>query len=133
MNKLGAGVVLLAALSTSGIAQPQRFLGVWEARFKGEVFLTLKLQEGEPISGTISGGSIRVNDDGDLIEASGGGDELPISKAVIEDDKLSFDRKDSGDETLRFRMQVTGDGEAQLQFMNLPEGVKMKPFTLKRK
>jgi hypothetical protein len=81
----------------------------------------------------MSGGSIRVNDDGELIEASGGGDELPISKAVIEGDKLSFERKDSDDETLRIRMQVTGEGEAQLQFMNLPEGAKMKPFTLKRK
>ncbi|MGA2595398.1 MAG: hypothetical protein ABSH09_00155 [Bryobacteraceae bacterium] len=133
MNRLGAVVVLLAALSTTGTAQPQRFVGDWEARFKGDVFLTLKLQEGEPISGTMSGGSIRVDDDGNLTEASGGGDELPISKAVIEGDTLSFDWKGSDDETLRIRMRVTGDGEAQLQFMGLPEGLKMKPFTLKRK
>ncbi len=133
MNRIGAVVALLAALSTIGTAQPQKFTGVWEARFKENVFITLKLQAGEPISGTMSGGDIRVNDEGDLVEATGGGPELPISNARIDGDKLSFDRKDADDETLRIQMRVTGDGEAQLQFMDLPEGMKMKPFTLKRK
>ncbi len=132
MNKLGAIVVLLAALSTNGTAQPRKFLGVWEARFKGDVFLTLKLQEGEPIAGTINGGNVQVNQDGDLIEASAGTDEIPISKAAIDGEKLTFEENNDG-ETIRIEMRLTGDGEAQFQFVNLPEGLKMKPFTLKRK
>ncbi len=133
MNRLGAVVVLLAAaVGNSGFAQPQRFLGVWEARFKGDVFLTLKLQEGEPIAGTINGGNVQVNQDGDLTEASAGTDEIPISKAAIDGEKLAFEENNDG-ETIRIEMRLTGDGEAQFKFVNLPEGLKMKPFTLKRK
>jgi hypothetical protein len=126
-------VALLALFSTISTAQPQKFEGTWEARFKSNIFMILKLQAGEPVSGTLSGGTIRVNEEGDLVDASGGGDEFPISKARIDGNKLSFDWKDSGDETLRLEMRLTGEGEAQLQFLNLPEGAKMKPLTLKRK
>jgi len=133
MNRLGTVILLLAALSASGTAQPRKFLGVWEARFKGDVFLTLKLQEGEPIAGTINGGNVQVNQDGDLIEASAGTDEFPISKPAIDGEKLAFEAKDNDGETMQFEMRLTGDGEAQFQFVNLPKGLKMKPFTLKRK
>jgi hypothetical protein len=124
---------LLAAFSIPLAAQQQRFAGVWEATFKGNVFMVLKLQTGEPLSGTLSGGSFSVNSEGDLTEASGGGKELPISNAKIDGDRLSFDWKDSDDETLKLEMQLIGDGEAQLRFVSAPEDAKIKPFPLKRK
>jgi len=124
--------MLVSAACVPAAAQQLKFTGVWEAKFKGEVFMILKLQAGDPISGSLSGGHISVNDDGDLTEANGGGEELPISNAKIQGNKLSFESKND-DETMKLEMTVTGDGEAQLQFMDLPEGLKIKPFPLRRK
>jgi len=128
---------LFAALSITVTAQEpktqQTFAGVWEATFKGDVVMILKLEAGDKISGTFSGGHLRTDEDGEIIEASGGGKELPISNARVEGTKLSFDWKDNDDETLKFDMTVTGNGNAQLRFMDVPEGHKMKPIALKKK
>lgn len=124
----GLTFVLLAA----ALGQQRDFAGAWHAKFNGAVFMMLKLQIGESISGTLSGGHIEVNRDGDIINASGGGAELPISNARLEDGKLSFDWNDSDDDTVKFSMKLTGDGGAELQFLSLPEGVKMKPIRLMR-
>jgi len=128
---------LFAALCIPVAAQEpdaqQTFAGVWEATFKGDVFMILKLEAGDKISGTLSGGQLSVDHNGEIIEASGGGKELPISNARIEGTKLSFDWKDSDDETVKLETTVTENGKAQLRFMDLPEGHKMKPIALKQK
>jgi len=125
--------LLVSAVFMPAAAQQQKFAGVWEARFKGEVFMTLKLEAGDPISGSLSGGSISVNDDGDLTAASGGGKELPILNPKVDGNKLSFEWKEDEDETLKFEMRLTADGEAQLQFMDAPEGLRIKPIPIRRK
>ena len=94
--------------------------------------MTLKLEMRNTISGTLSGGHIEVNRDGDIIDASGGGRELPISNARIDGDTLWFDWKDGDDETTKLAMKLSGEGEAHLQFLDVPEGVKMKPIRLTR-
>jgi hypothetical protein len=114
-------------------AQQSKFAGVWEARFKGEAFMTLKVAAGDPISGSLSGGHIGVNDDGDLTEASGGGKEHPILSPKVDGDILSFQWKEDDEETLKFEMRLTGDGEAMLQFMDVPEGHTIKPIPIRRK
>ena len=125
--------LLISGAFVPAAAEQSKFAGVWEARFKGEVFMILKLEPGDPISGSLSGGNISVNDDGDLTEASGGGKELAISNPKVDGNKLSFAWKEDEEETLKFEMRLTGDGEAQLQFMDMPEGHRIKPFPIKRK
>jgi hypothetical protein len=122
--------LLVSAMFIPAAAEQQKFAGTWQATFKGEVFMTLKLQEGDPISGSLSGGHIDVDREGEITEASGGGAEHPVSNVKLEGDTLSFDLKEDDDETMKFVMKITGNGEAELQFVNLPEDVKMKPIKL---
>ena len=126
---------LLCASFLPAAAQQREFAGVWEATFKGQVFLTLKLAVAADgaISGTFSGGRIETNADGDIEEASGGGKELTISNAkMAATDKLTFDCQND-DETLKLAMRITGTGEAELLFLDLPPEIKMKPIRLTRK
>ena len=124
---------LVCASFVPAAAQQQNFAGVWEAKFQGETFMVLKLEAGDPISGTLSGGHIEVGNDGEITHASGGGKELPISNAQLQGDRLSFDWKEDDEETLKLAMRITGNGEAELQFLTIPEGAKMKPIRLTRK
>src|ERR1017187_75710 len=83
---------LLFLVSLGAPAQPAKFTGIWEAAHEGKIFLVLKIQAGQKISGTLNAGSIKLNDEGDLIEASPVEDrEAPFFFAKAEGDKL--DRK----------------------------------------
>ena len=121
--------VLVSAACIPAAAQQDKFAGTWEAKFKGDVFMTLTFKTGDTMSGTMSGGHIEVNKDGDITQASGGGDVLPISNVKLEGDKLSFDLK-LDEETEKLVMKITGDAQAELQFLSIPEDVKMKPIRL---
>src|ERR1035438_2241289 len=61
---------LLFLVSLGAPAQPAKFTGTWEAAHEGKIFLVLKIQAGQKISGTLNAGSIKLSDDGELIEAS---------------------------------------------------------------
>src|SRR5258707_15051041 len=60
----------LLLFSTLGApSESASFAGTWEAAFEGKVFLVLKIQAGQKISGTLNAGSIRLSDEGELVEA----------------------------------------------------------------
>lgn len=125
---------LSAALSGQENQAQKAFAGTWEGKFKGAVFCVLSLEAGEKMSGTLSPGRITVNDDGDITDAQPSdpklsGKELPILNPKIKDGKLSFDWKDSDDETSKFELKITGEGEAELRMIDYP----IKPITLRRK
>lgn len=122
-------IVSAACIPAAG--EQRDFVGTWQATFKGDVFMTLKITGGPSIAGTLSGGNIRVDESGELTEASGGGEEHPISNVKVDGDRMSFDWKDD-DETLKMEFKLTGAGAAELQFLSLPEGVKMKPIRFTR-
>ena len=125
--------MLASAWTMPALAGQQHFAGTWEAKYKDQVFIRLTLQENDGVTGTLSGGNIQANDDGEITEASGGGQELPITNTRREaPDKLTFDWKDSDNETLKFTLRLTRDGEAELRFDSLPEGAKLKPIPLRR-
>jgi hypothetical protein len=125
---------LLFLVSLSAPAQPAKFAGTWEAAHEGKVFLVLKIQAGQKISGTLNAGSIKLNDDGDLIEASPVEDrEAPFFFAKAEGDKLEFDYQDQGDdEIMHFELKLTAEGAGELRIVDehIP---KMKPFRLRKK
>ena len=113
------------------------FAGTWEGKFKGAVFCVLTLQAGEKISGTLSPGTITVNDDGDITDAQPSdpepaGKELPILNPKIEDGKLSFDWKDTDDDTSKFELKITGEGEAELRLIGAGDH-PIKPVLLRRR
>ena len=125
---------LLLLLSLGATAEPAKFEGVWEAAHEGKVFLVLKIQAGQRISGTLNAGSIRLSDEGELIEASPVEDrEAPFFFAKAEGDKLEFDYQDQGDdEIMHFELKLTGEGAGELRIVDehIP---KMKPFRLRKK
>jgi hypothetical protein len=128
-------VACLLLFSTLGApAETAKFAGTWEAARDGKVFLVLKIQAGEKISGTLNAGSIKLSDEGELIEASPVEDrEAPFFFAKAEGDKLEFDYQDQGDdEIMHFELKLTGEraGELRIVDEHIP---KMKPFRLRKK
>ena len=130
----GVAACLLFLVSLGAPAQPAKFAGTWEAALEGKVFLVLKIQAGQKISGTMNAGSIRLSDEGELIEASPVEDrEAPFFFAKADGDKLEFDYQDQGDdEIMHFELKLTGDGAGELRIVDehIP---KMKPFRLRKK
>jgi hypothetical protein len=125
-----------AVLSAQDNQAQKAFAGTWEGKFKGAVFCVLKLEAGEKIAGTLSPGQITVNDDGDITDAQQSepepsGKELPILNPRIEDGKLSFDWKDTDDDTSKFELKITGEGEAELRLIGA--GDHIKPIVLRRR
>jgi hypothetical protein len=125
----------LLLFSTVGVpAEAAKFTGTWEAAHEGKVFLVLKIQAGEKISGTLNAGSIKLSDEGELIEATPVEDrEAPFFFAKAEGDKLEFDYQDQGDdEIMHFELKLTGEraGELRIVDEHIP---KMKPFHLRKK
>ncbi|MCX6629146.1 MAG: hypothetical protein NTW28_16125 [Candidatus Solibacter sp.] len=125
---------LVFLLSLGAPAQPARFAGTWEAATEGKVFLVLKIQTGQRISGTMNVGSISLSEEGELIEAGPVEDrEAPFFFAKADGDKLEFDYQDQGDnEIMHFELRLTGESAGELRIVDehIP---KMKPFRLKKK
>jgi hypothetical protein len=121
-------------MSLGAPAQPARFAGTWEAATAGKVYLVLKIQTGQRISGTMNAGSIKLSDEGELLEATPVEDrEAPFFFAKADGDKLEFDYQDQGDdEIMHFELKLTGDAAGELRIVDehLP---KMKPFRLRKK
>ena len=117
--------------SQDDAADQKRFAGIWQAKFNGNVFLTLHLEAGTKLSGTVSTGRITVDKDGELTEAepSPEGKESDIMNARPQADRLTFEIEDKGEVT-KFEMRITAAGKAELRFVGQP--VKIKPITLTR-
>src|SRR5450759_2491322 len=94
---------LLFLVSLGAPAQPAKFEGTWEAATEGKVFLVLKIEAGQKISGTMNVGSITLSEEGELIQAEPVEDrEAPCFFAQAEGDKLEFDYQDQGDNCLLY-------------------------------
>ena len=129
---IAACLLLLGSLSAW--AQAAKFAGTWEAAHEGKVFLVLKVEAGQKISGTLKAGSITLSEEGDLVKAEPVEDrEAPFFFAKAEGDKLEFDYQDQGDdEIMHFELKLTGEGAGELRIVDehIP---KMKPFRLRKK
>ena len=111
----------------------QSFAGTWEARFNGSVICTLQLQAGEAPTGALRGCSIQVNQAGDLVPADSprrANERCPIQNARVKGQTLSFEVNSPAD-AMRFELVLTGDGGAELRFVETP--VKIKPIHFERR
>ena len=115
-------------------ADLQPFVGTWQAKFKGKVFQTIKLEwKGDKLGGTVSHADINVDPkSGELteVEVSEGND--PIMEANLKDGTLLITAEDA----TQFEMKITGADEAQLQIVIPPdvaaEVPAVKPWKLVR-
>src|SRR5260370_22078198 len=121
-------------LTAQSSKEQQRFAGTWEAKFKGAVICTIKLDAGEKISGAMHQCRVHVDDDGDLVESepSESDEPAPLLNPKVQDDTLSFETKDEPDEpTMKFEMKLTGEGRAELRFIDAP--VPIKPIHFEKR
>ncbi len=127
---LSIGLTALSITPTRG--EGAGFSGVWEANFKGTVFLTIKLNAAEPISGSICIGTIGVDYDGKLLAAESAPPECesPILHASLDGQTLRFEIDDEGEIT-KLEITFTGQGKAVMKFPDLAQ--KIQPITLERK
>ena len=124
-----AAILLSAALVLGQDTPAKKFTGTWEAHFNGAVFCVLKIQPGEKLTGTMTSVDIGVDNEGNLTTAEGKDESFPILKPAIENDSFTFEwTDDPNEDPLKFEMKLTGKHEAQLRFVTMPEGVKIKPF-----
>jgi hypothetical protein len=124
-------VLLLLAVALLGEdASSKNFTGTWQARFHGAVFCVLKIQPGDKLTGTMTSVDIGVDNEGNLTTAEAKDEVFPTLKPAIENDTLIFEwTDDPNEDPLKFEMKLTGKQEAQLRFVTMPEGVKIKPFS----
>jgi hypothetical protein len=128
-----AAILLSAALLLAQDTPAKKFAGTWKARFNGAVFCVLKIQTGEKLTGSMTSVDIGVDNEGNLTSAQAKEETFPILKPAIENDIFTFEwTDDPNEDPLKFEMKLTGNAEAQLRFVTMPEGVKVKPFNFTR-
>jgi hypothetical protein len=132
IRKLFLSIAIAALSITPTRAQCANFTGVWEAKFNGTIFLRIRLNAGEKISGSISIGSIGVDYEGNLLAAEVAPPEIesPILHALLEGQTLKFEIDDDGEIT-NLEITFTEDGKAVMKFPDLAQ--KIKPIVLERK
>jgi len=134
MRHRTALVLVLCVLPALATAQnPKAFAGTWEAKFKDDVFCVLKIDVSGKISGTMSAGSIDINHEGELTNATPSDKSYPILNAKVERGALSFDWKDDSDDpAVEFEMKLTGPGKATFRII-YEDHPNVKPWPLTKK
>ena len=109
-------------------AAAKAFLGTWQATHGGKVYAIIKLDDAHGLAGSMSLGQIKSDDTGEITEVeeeAHDGSQLTAFK--FEDNRLSFEWKDS-DDTTRFEMKVTGERTAEVRIVADP--APLRPFRL---
>src|SRR5215467_10266198 len=115
------GLLIQASQAQSKGADLQPFVGTWQAKFKGKVFETIKLEKKQDkLTGTVSHADVNVDPKtGELIDAKVHEGSDTIVEAKLTGGIL---RITEGDD-VQFDMKITGTDEAQLQVVVPPDGI----------
>lgn len=110
----------------------KKFVGTWEARFKGKVICTIRVKAGQPISGETSACSINVDENGDIREPDSDppGEPSPMLGPQVHGDTLTFEEKED-DDMLKFELKIVSDGQAELKILDTPMAIKPIHFARK--
>ena len=141
-SALGAsGCLLATCLGVSGLsiqvsqaqsrgADLQPFVGTWQAKFKGKVFETIKLEKKhDKLTGTVSHADVNVDPKtGEL----GGVTVLDGSDTIVEAKLIGGILRITEEDDVQFDMKITGGDQAQLQVVMPPDGPTVKPWKLER-
>ena len=131
-RKLFLAIAIAALSITPTRGEGSGIGGVWEAKFKGTIFLTIKLNDTEPITGSICIGAIGVDYQGKLLAAESAPPECesPILRATLDGQTLRFEIDDDGELTW-LEIVFSNDGKAVMKFPDLAQ--KIEPVILERK
>ena len=111
----------------------KQFVGVWNATFQGNPFLTIVLTtEKDKLVGTMSHANIEVNKDGELTKAEASDGEDPIADLRVNGNMLRITIKTTDGDSIQSGLTLTAADEAELQML-VPQDVPTpKPWKLKR-
>lgn len=102
--------------------------GTWQAKFKGKIFQTLKLEikQGK-LTGTVSHANVGVDQSGELtdVEVLDGSDA--ITEAKLTSGLLRITEQDA----IQFEMKIIGANQAQIQIIIPPAEASQVPTTPK--
>ena len=131
---LGHAASSLAIEPTSTEADLLPFVGTWQAKFKGKVFLTIKLEKQQArLAGTTSHTQIELDKDGELISAEEHEGRDPIVDAKLISGILRITTKDEeSQDTIQCEITLTGTDQAELRILTPPEVPAPKPWKLER-
>jgi beta-lactamase regulating signal transducer with metallopeptidase domain len=141
-SAIGAwGLLIATCLGVSGLsiqvtqaqsrdADLQPFVGTWQAKFKGKVFETIKLEKKQgKLTGTVSHADVNVDPKtGEL----GGVTVHDGSDAIVEAKLKGGILRITEEDDVQFDMKITEPGQAQLQVVMPPDGLTVKPWKLER-
>jgi beta-lactamase regulating signal transducer with metallopeptidase domain len=115
-------------------ADLQPFVGTWEAKFRGKIFQTIKLEKKQDkLTGTVSHANVSVDPkSGELTEVEVLDGRDPIVEAKLKSGVLRITEEDY----IQFEMKLTGVDQAQLEIVIPPDDAgkvpKPKPWKLER-
>jgi beta-lactamase regulating signal transducer with metallopeptidase domain len=115
-------------------ADLQPFVGTWEAKFRGKIFQTIKLEKKQDkLTGTVSHADVSVDPkSGELTEVEVRDGRDAIVEAKLTSGVLRITEEDD----IQFEMKLTGADQAQLEVVIPPDDAgkvpKPKPWKLER-
>ena len=110
--------------------ETEPFVGTWQAKFKGKIFETIKLEKKQDkLTGTVSHADVNVDpNNGELA----GVKVLDGSDAIVEAKLTGGILRITEEDDLQFEMKITGADQAQLQVVMPPNSPTVKPWKLER-
>jgi hypothetical protein len=115
-------------------ADLEPFVGTWQAKFRGKIFQTIKLEKKQAkLTGTVSHANVSVDPkSGELTEVEVIDGSDPIAEAKLTNGILRITEEDD----VQFEIKLTGTDQAQLEIVIPPEDSgkvpKPKPWKLER-
>ena len=118
-------------------ATNQAFVGTWRADYQGKNFMVFNfVEENGKLSGSLKSMEthIHLEGQGEVYEVSGKlSDPMKLTKIRIEGRSVFFDFiEDEDPEPSHFRMDLEGPAKANLQWLELPQGLKLKPISFSK-
>jgi len=111
-------LLLLGVLGIASLQPAAGVSGTWVADHRGTTFVRLELKAVDStLAGAIGTGNVRVDDNGDVIEATAVPMTLtPLYEIVVKGPSVTFMRPEGGDDE-HFRLIVLDGDQADLIFL----------------
>ena len=130
-----SGLSIQVAQPTKTDGDLQQFVGTWQARFKGKVFQTIKLEKKQgKLTGTVSHANVGVDPESGEVTSV---EVLPGSDAITEAKLTSGVLRITEEDAIQFEMKIVGADQAQLRIVIPPDEADrdskvLKPWKLER-
>jgi hypothetical protein len=126
-----------ASQSASVPADLNQFIGTWKAVHNGTSYFVLELhKENETLAGGIRVCAFTMSGEGERADVTitneKPSESLPIHNLVVSGKSLTFGWKDPDGDENHLKFERTAENSGRLNWLDLPEGVKMPAISLNR-